>query len=191
MFQAAMVSSAVNRANRLISYLQTVPIFSSLSPQMLDQLAKSMNKECFQDGEYIIRQGETGDKFYVLYRGRVRITKTKPESPLVETYMLTLKAGKGRRDEQRARSEASGDDGANSDILVEGDNELGCVFGERALLKRETRAANAVADGPVDAYSLDVTSFRLLLADVVDEMNQVNDLRVLRAAKLFAALSDR
>lgn len=32
--------------------------------------------QTFDDGEYIIREGDIGEKFFVLFRGRVTVTMT-------------------------------------------------------------------------------------------------------------------
>lgn len=109
------------------------------------------------DGSYIIKQGEIGKEFYVIYRGSVLVTRT-------------------------------GDDGKESELAELSDGE---VFGERALIKKEPRAANIIARGAVECYHLDRNNFLLMLGGLIDRMNQMNEFRILRGASLFQGLNDK
>ena len=82
----------------------------------------------------------------------------------------------------------TGDDGKETKLvcLYEGD-----VFGERALIKKEPRAANIIAQGPVECYHLDRNNFLLMLGGLIDRMNQMNEFRILRGAALFQGLNDK
>lgn len=53
-----------------------IPTFENLSVHTLNQVARSLTKQTFQDGDYVIRQGEIGDQFYVIRRGNIRVTLT-------------------------------------------------------------------------------------------------------------------
>eukprot|EP00949_MAST-11_sp_MAST-11-sp1_P003626 g3626.t1 len=50
-------------------YLAAMPTFSNLSASKLDRLAVSLNIISFTDGQYIIKQGEAGSIFYIMFRG--------------------------------------------------------------------------------------------------------------------------
>jgi hypothetical protein len=39
-------------------------------------LTEGLERVYFQDGDYIIRQGEVGDSFYIVICGTVRVTKS-------------------------------------------------------------------------------------------------------------------
>ena len=120
-FRQAMVNSSSNQTSQLSQFLSNIKLFESLGTQSLNQLARSLTKQTYDNGDYIIRQGEIGEQFYVIFRGEVRITSTGDDGE--ETLLLTLKEGN--------------------------------VFGERAIIKKEPRAANVIADGPVECYFLD------------------------------------
>jgi ATP-binding cassette subfamily B protein len=49
--------------------LKTIPLFSHLDPEALTALAQRSMQEKFADGEDIVRQGDPGDKLYLLTRG--------------------------------------------------------------------------------------------------------------------------
>jgi hypothetical protein len=64
------------------------------------------------------------------------------------------------------------------------------VFGERALIKKEPRAANVIAVGDVECYFLNNNDFAHILGEIVDKLNAMNDFRVIRAAPIFSNLND-
>jgi CRP-like cAMP-binding protein len=82
----------------------------------------------------------------------------------------------------------TGDDGKETELVVLSEGE---VFGERALIKKEPRAANIIAQGPVECYYLDRNNFLLMLGGLIDRMNLMNEFRILRGAALFQGLNDK
>jgi len=63
-----------------IRILQSVPLLSKLPENKLIKLSSVMRVQSFQDGAYIIRQGEEGSRFYIINEGEVRCTRLKPGS---------------------------------------------------------------------------------------------------------------
>jgi MFS family permease len=53
--------------------LQAIPIFSPLSPPVLERLAARLTPVQAQGGEEIIREGDHGDRFYVVSSGEVEV----------------------------------------------------------------------------------------------------------------------
>jgi CRP-like cAMP-binding protein len=74
-FRQAMVTSSSNQNVQLSQFLSKLELFGTIGVQKLNQLARALTKQSYDDGQYIIRQGDIGDKFYVLHRGEVRVTK--------------------------------------------------------------------------------------------------------------------
>jgi len=58
---------------RRLELLQAIPIFSPLSPPVLEQLAARLTPVHASAGEEIIRLGDHGDRFYVVNGGEVEI----------------------------------------------------------------------------------------------------------------------
>lgn len=54
--------------------LAAVPLFSGLEPAALDSLASVARLRQLAAGERLMRQGESGDEFYVLLQGSLRLT---------------------------------------------------------------------------------------------------------------------
>ena len=156
-FRQAMVTSSSNQTGNLASFLGKLKLFESLNMESLSHLAKSLTLKTYGDEDYIIKQGEIGEQFFVIYKGKVLITKT-------------------------------GDDGIEVPLITLGE---GNVFGERALIKKEPRAANVIAIGSAECYSLAKDDFANLLGGIVEQMNELNTVRILRSSPTFVDVTDR
>jgi cGMP-dependent protein kinase len=61
-----------------IRILRSVPLLSRLTDEQLDRIAQAMRVQTFTDGEYIIREGQQGTRFYIINEGLVRCTQVDP-----------------------------------------------------------------------------------------------------------------
>ncbi len=59
--------------NRMRKLLRRVPLFVTVSDEELDNIANHLKQERFPAGDDIIREGEVGDKFYILERGKASV----------------------------------------------------------------------------------------------------------------------
>jgi MFS family permease len=59
---------------RELAILRGVPMLAPLPMTILEQVAGDLATRSYQDGELIIRQGEVGDRFYILASGRAEAT---------------------------------------------------------------------------------------------------------------------
>lgn len=75
-FRQAMVTSSSNQNVQLSQFLSKITLFGNLGAQQLNQLARSLTKQSYEDGQYIIRQGDLSDQFYVIFKGKVVVTRT-------------------------------------------------------------------------------------------------------------------
>ena len=57
----------------ICAILKKCPVFKEMSPSDLTDVAQKMHQEDFAPGADIIRQGDAGDKFYVVAKGRADI----------------------------------------------------------------------------------------------------------------------
>ncbi len=73
-FRQAMVTSSSNQNVQLSQFLSKIALFETIGVQKLNQLARSLTKQSYDDGQYIIKQGDIGDQFYVLYKGTSAIS---------------------------------------------------------------------------------------------------------------------
>ena len=71
--------------------LKGVVIFKDLDDEELDQIAEVCKPEDFNSGEYIFREGESGNRLYLVLEGEVRISRNVPGSG--EEALAVLKPG--------------------------------------------------------------------------------------------------
>lgn len=66
----------------ICGFLRTCPVFAQTDGRLLADLAAKLKRERFEVGQTIIREGEGGDKFYLVREGAVEITKAGAARPL-------------------------------------------------------------------------------------------------------------
>ena len=59
---------------RAINKLKKIYLFRNLSDETLESIAQGMKKKKFRQNEYIIEENTEGEEFYLIIKGRVRIT---------------------------------------------------------------------------------------------------------------------
>jgi putative ABC transport system ATP-binding protein len=71
----------VKESAMICEFLQACPVFSGLTPRTLSETADRMALEKFAAGAVVTRQGDPGDKFYVVRSGRVDIVVDSGAGP--------------------------------------------------------------------------------------------------------------
>lgn len=80
-----------------VRILQSVPLLAKLPENKLVKLSSVMRVQSFSDGQYIIRQGEEGSRFYIINEGEVRCTRMAPGGKEEELIRLTAQEFFGER----------------------------------------------------------------------------------------------
>ena len=75
----------------LKEYLGTHPFFEGLKPEHLDLLVGCTRDVSFEEGQYIHREGEAANHFYLIRQGRVVVEASSP--PLGVLGLLTVVPG--------------------------------------------------------------------------------------------------
>ena len=65
--------SPLNLINR-VSKLKKLFLFKSLSEKTIEIIARGMTKQKYKKGEIIVEEGSTGDSFFLISKGRVRVS---------------------------------------------------------------------------------------------------------------------
>jgi ATP-binding cassette subfamily B protein len=65
-------------ANRL----GAIPIFAHLPPELLQTLSQRLLVQRFEAGDVIVKQGDMGDRLYIISRGQVDVLSTDPVANL-------------------------------------------------------------------------------------------------------------
>jgi cAMP-dependent protein kinase regulator len=81
--------AAQKKRNKYEAFLKSVEILSTIEPYELLQISDALKSSSFNKGDYVIREGEFGDVFYIIENGEAVATKlTEPGKPatIVKTY---------------------------------------------------------------------------------------------------------
>jgi CRP/FNR family cyclic AMP-dependent transcriptional regulator len=67
----------VETLQQVHTMLNTVPFLKTLRQSEIESLAHSLNLRHFAKGETIIRQGESGRLFHLIFKGKVEVSRKK------------------------------------------------------------------------------------------------------------------
>ncbi|ERL94983.1 hypothetical protein D910_12255 [Dendroctonus ponderosae] len=91
-FQQIMKRTGLQRLQDNINFLKSVPLLENLSDDILSKIADVLEVEFYPAGAYIIRQGASGDTFFIISSGNVKVTQRLP-GHLDEEEIRTLGRG--------------------------------------------------------------------------------------------------
>eukprot|EP00475_Leptophrys_vorax_P027838 TRINITY_DN3978_c0_g1_i1.p1 TRINITY_DN3978_c0_g1~~TRINITY_DN3978_c0_g1_i1.p1 ORF type:complete len:694 (+),score=213.77 TRINITY_DN3978_c0_g1_i1:59-2140(+) len=89
-FRNLLMSTTGDKQRRYESFLRKVHIFQSLDPVELRKIADALTETVFHDGEFAVRQGEKGDRFFIISEGDARVGKTYDDGTEVELAQLSV-----------------------------------------------------------------------------------------------------
>ncbi len=92
-FRRLLATSASSKMLKRCDFLSRITLLENLSKAQISKLADALKEEEFDEGTYIIRQGDTGDTFYLIESGNVRCTQYKSSTDTTEVPLLNLKEG--------------------------------------------------------------------------------------------------
>ncbi|XP_076317899.1 cGMP-dependent protein kinase, isozyme 2 forms cD4/T1/T3A/T3B-like isoform X2 [Tachypleus tridentatus] len=91
-FQTIMMRTGLVRQAEHTDFLKSVPTFRKLNEETLIKIADVLEETTYSKGDYIIRQGAHGDTFFIISKGKVKVTIKVPELE-EEKYIRTLYRG--------------------------------------------------------------------------------------------------
>ncbi|KAL3185611.1 hypothetical protein MRX96_028878 [Rhipicephalus microplus] len=74
-FQAIMMKTGLQRQEENIQFLRSVPLLQTLSNEILAKMSDVLEVDFYPPGVYIIRQGTSGDTFFIISHGNVKVTQ--------------------------------------------------------------------------------------------------------------------
>mmetsp|Transcript_25347 Transcript_25347/g.40002 ORF Transcript_25347/g.40002 Transcript_25347/m.40002 type:complete len:632 (-) Transcript_25347:623-2518(-) len=92
-FRRILATSSSSQMVERCEFLQSVEILHALKYEQISKLAGALAETAFRPGEYIIRQGERGDTFYIIQDGEVDVTQRKSAASDEEDVLATLRSG--------------------------------------------------------------------------------------------------
>lgn len=155
--------------NRLWRILESVNVLKNVPESLKRKLLDLAQQISYAPGEFIIREGDEGDTFFIVKDGEAKVLQRSPQSS-----------------SSSARSSFSSAKGQPPDVEVARIGP-GDTFGEMALLNRSPRMASVIACSKVDCFVLDRTHFESIFAPVKSELHDLAKQReTLNADKCFS-----
>lgn len=87
-FRRILMDSAFQRRRMYESFLESVSLFSSLTPYERSKIADALETHKYPAGSAIIREGDVGDKFYILESGEAEAIKRGQENRPLKQYKV-------------------------------------------------------------------------------------------------------
>uniref|UniRef100_F7A8H3 cGMP-dependent protein kinase n=1 Tax=Ciona intestinalis TaxID=7719 RepID=F7A8H3_CIOIN len=165
-FQNIMMRTTNTKRTEIADALRKVPILKQISNSKLGKITDALEEDTFHQGEYIIREGESGETFYIILEGEVDVTTqskeysdSTEEPSLAETFIRTLRKGD--------------------------------YFGEKALRSESgIRGANVIAKSTVvRCRTLDKKPFLQLIGNLADKDCTLLDLPQKRLRHSFEGIT--
>jgi|EP00769_Ergobibamus_cyprinoides_P000158 cAMP-dependent protein kinase regulator len=138
MYRQVVLDSIRCRRQMHLEFLHNVQILSPLSDGQISAIADALMPCEYGDGQVIITQGDIGDRFYFVEKGRVDVYVRPQDQPADENQWGKKVATLGEKEH----------------------------FGETAIISDAPRNATVVAKGDCKLMSLDRDAFQRLLGDI-------------------------
>eukprot|EP00968_Pinguiococcus_pyrenoidosus_P000781 scaffold47_cov258-Pinguiococcus_pyrenoidosus.AAC.108 len=90
-FRRILATTSSAKMMARCEFLKKARLLAPLSNEQISRIAGAAREEHFSEGEYILKQGEPGDRFYIIREGRVKCTQLKAAGGNKETDLLTLR----------------------------------------------------------------------------------------------------
>ncbi|XP_055332267.1 cGMP-dependent protein kinase 1-like isoform X2 [Paramacrobiotus metropolitanus] len=124
-FQMIMMRQGLMKQQEYVAFLKSVPSMKGLPDDTLARIADVIEEYHYNCGEYIIRQGARGDTFFIISRGRVKVTRKATENE-EEKFIRSLERGDffGER-------ALRGEEIRTANIVVESKDGVTCLVMDR------------------------------------------------------------
>jgi len=91
-FQSIMMKTGLQKQKDYMNFLKSISYFKNLPDETLSNIADVLEESYHENGAYVIRQGARGDTFYIIARGKVKVTR-KREGSNEEEFIRHLQRG--------------------------------------------------------------------------------------------------
>jgi len=74
-FKQILMGAAIQKREKYMSFLENVPILKEMAEHERMVLADALRERIFTKGDLIVKQGESGDEFYLIASGSVKVER--------------------------------------------------------------------------------------------------------------------
>ncbi|XP_056146631.1 cGMP-dependent protein kinase 1-like isoform X2 [Lampris incognitus] len=145
-FQTIMMRTGLIKHAQYMEFLCSVPSFQSLPEDVLSKLADGLEETHYSEGDYIIRQGATGDTFFIISEGQVKVTQQKSDNE-EQMFLNTLSRG-----EWFGEQALKGEDVRTASVTALGD--VTCLVIDRESFKQLIEGLDDVSSKHYDSDEL-------------------------------------
>lgn len=85
-----MATTASSKTIVRMEFLKKCPFLDPLSNDQIGKLAGALESCTYEAGQYIVRQGDAGETFFIIEDGNVKCTQMKATGREVELMLVTL-----------------------------------------------------------------------------------------------------
>ncbi|XP_075215206.1 cGMP-dependent protein kinase for isoform X2 [Lycorma delicatula] len=124
-FQTIMMRTGLIRQAEYTDFLKSVPIFKNLPEETLIKISDVLEETFYNEGDYIIRQGARGDTFFIISKGKVKVTMKQPNST-EEKFIRQLRKG-----DFFGEKALQGDDLRTANIVADDPEGVTCLVIDR------------------------------------------------------------
>jgi len=89
-YRVTVAMEAEKKRARLLDFIKSISAFKDFSKKDLETLAESFEERKYKDHEFVIKQGERGDRFYVIMHGVAKMTKKNQRGKITAQGELTV-----------------------------------------------------------------------------------------------------
>lgn len=124
-FQTIMMRTGLIRQAEYTDFLKSVPIFKNLPEETLIKISDVLEETFYNEGDYIIRQGARGDTFFIISKGKVKVTMKQPNTN-EEKFIRQLRKG-----DFFGEKALQGDDLRTANIVADDPEGVSCLVIDR------------------------------------------------------------
>jgi CRP-like cAMP-binding protein len=173
-----------NEEQIILSAMRTNFLFQHLNVQQRNAVISVMKPVEVKTGDWIIRQGDAGDKFYIVDTGRYEVRVKPPPNPAPSPALTPTPTptNRGKMSDEEMEKQAG-----NVVHIYESGLDQHPGFGELSLMYGKPRAASVIALTDGKLWSLDRKIFRKVVLRPKDFRREI--IRTLKKVELLKCLN--
>ncbi|GFQ87486.1 hypothetical protein TNCT_713081 [Trichonephila clavata] len=165
-FQTIMMRTGLVRQAEYTNFLKSVPTFRNLSEDVLIKIADVLEEAFYNEGDYIVRQGARGDTFFIISKGKVKVTMRSDPNSGEEKFIRYLQRG-----DFFGEKALQGEDVRTANIIADDAEGVTCLVIDQSSFNRLISNINEIKEKNYDEIqpvkrSIDDYLLKLKLQDL-------------------------